>query len=68
MYTEKGGILEVFPHVADRVLKGEKVAKLVDVFGATIKTYVAPESGIVIGKSINPISQTGARILHLGIE
>lgn len=32
-----------------------------------VKEYIAPEDGIVIGRSVNPINQTGGRILHLGI-
>ena len=33
-----------------------------------IKKYYAPEAGIVIGRSNNPVNQTGGRILHLGIS
>jgi len=43
------------------------MALLRDIFGNRIKDYLAPEKGIVIGKSINPVNQTGGRILHLGI-
>ncbi len=68
LYTDRGGILEVFPHVTDRVKKGQTVAKLSDIFGHTIKQYKSPADGVVVGKSVNPISQTGARIIHLGVE
>jgi hypothetical protein len=37
------------------------------VFGDVLCEYVAPEDGVVIGKSVNPVNQTGGRILHLGI-
>jgi hypothetical protein len=43
------------------------IARLRNAFGDLIREYVAPEDGIVIGKSVNPVGQTGARILHLGI-
>ena len=66
-YTDKGGLLEIFPQVTDIVEKGQVVARLADLFGNLICEYKAPQSGVVIGKSVNPISQTGARILHLGI-
>ena len=37
-------------------------------FGAKVGVPAgAPVDGIVIGKSVNPINQTGGRILHLGI-
>jgi hypothetical protein len=32
-----------------------------------IKKYTAPEDGIVIGKEVNPVNQTGGRMMHLGI-
>lgn len=67
LYTDTGGILEVFPPVATHVRKGQIVARVTDVYGDVIREYEAPEDGIVVGKSVNPANQTGARILHLGI-
>lgn len=68
IHTDHGGLLEVYPHVTDRVKKGQVIAKLVDLFGDKIREYHAPNDGVVVGKSVNPISQTGARIIHLGTE
>ncbi len=68
MYTDTGGILTVHPGVTDFVKKGEIIATMQNIFGDVVKHYKAPENGIVIGKSVSPISQTGARILHLGIQ
>lgn len=67
MYTDTGGILAVHPAVTELVKKGQLVATLRNIFGDLIKEYHAPEDGVVIGKSVNPINQTGGRILHLGI-
>jgi len=67
IYTDCGGLLTVHPNVATIVNKGEKIATLRNVFGDIIKEYVAPENGVVIGKSVSPVNQTGGRILHLGI-
>ena len=67
MYTDTGGLLSVLPNVTDLVKKGEIVARLSNLFGDLIKEYVAPEDGIVIGKSVSPVNQAGGRILHLGI-
>ena len=66
MYTDRGGLLEVLPRPTDLVSRGERVAILRNAFGDAIREYHAPEDGIVIGKSVNPVGQTGARILHLG--
>jgi predicted deacylase len=67
MYTDRGGLLEVLPRPTEMVKKGERVAVLRNAFGDVIREYEAPEDGIVIGKSVNPVGQTGARILHLGV-
>lgn len=67
IYTDRGGLLQVFPDVTDYVKKGEVIATLYDIFGDKIIDYYCPEDGIVIGKSKTPIHQTGGRILHLGI-
>ncbi len=66
IYTDRGGFLNVLPDVTDRVTKGDIIARQYGVFGDLVKEYTAPENGVVIGRSINPVSQTGARILHLG--
>lgn len=67
LYTDGGGILSVHPKITERVFKGQLIATLRDVFGDVKREYLSPEDGIVIGKSINPINQTGGRIIHLGI-
>ncbi|MCA9669069.1 MAG: succinylglutamate desuccinylase/aspartoacylase family protein [Myxococcales bacterium] len=67
MYTDRGGLLEVFPQVTDLVEEGELIARLVDVFGDVVREYRAPEKGVIIGKSVDPVAQTGARIVHLGV-
>ena len=68
IYTEKGGFLEVSVGVNQRVKKGELIAVLYDVFGNEVQKYTSPEDGIVIGKSTNPVSAAGGRIIQLGIE
>ena len=67
IYTESGGLLTVYPKIFDLVKKGERIASQNDIFGDKIRDYFAPEDGIVIGKSVSPVNQTGGRILHLGI-
>ena len=67
IYTDTGGIMTIAPKVAELVKKGQIIATIRNVFGDVLKEYIAPEDGVVIGKSTNPINQTGGRILHLGI-
>ena len=67
IYTEKGGLLTVHVNLVQLLKKGELIATLRDIFGNIIEEYYAPEDGIVIGKSVSPVNQTGGRILHLGI-
>ena len=67
IYTDRGGILTVYPKVTELVKKGQEIATMRNIFGDLIQNYYAPEDGIVIGKSTSPINQTGGRILHLGI-
>ncbi|MEM9888101.1 MAG: succinylglutamate desuccinylase/aspartoacylase family protein [Bacteroidota bacterium] len=68
IYTDTGGLLTVHPKVTQIVEKGEIIASLRNVFGDLIKEYQAPENGIIIGKSVSPVNQTGGRILHLGVD
>jgi predicted deacylase len=68
IYQDEGGFLEVLPDLIEEVKKGQKIAVVRDPFGSIIKEYFAPEDGIVIGKSSNPVNMNGGRILHLGVD
>lgn len=67
-YTDEGGILHVGPQVLQTLAEGEPMAEVRTIFGDVIKRYHAPAAGIVVGKSVNPLNQTGSRIVHLGHE
>ena len=66
IYTNEGGILSILPKLGDTINKGDTIAQVKSIFGTVRKTIPAPENGIVIGKSVNPVNQTGSRVLHLG--
>ena len=66
LYTDRGGLLRVLPQITEQVRGGDPVAELVDPFGRHVKTYTAPHDGVVIGRALDPVAGTGARILHLG--
>ena len=66
IHTEEGGLLTVLPELTDRVEQHQPIAHLRDVFGTDLRTMLAPSSGVVVGKAVDPIAQTGARVVHLG--
>jgi len=66
MHTQQGGLMTVHPDVAESVSKGQVLATIRSVFGSVVAEYRAPHDGIIIGKSVDPVAETGARIVHLG--
>jgi hypothetical protein len=67
VYVDQGGLLEIPVELNQIIKKGELIGVLKNPFGDVIKEYFAPEKGIVIGKSTNPVNIDGGRIIHLGI-
>jgi predicted deacylase len=67
LYTDHGGLLEVLPGITERVQHGDLIAHIRGAFGDLEREFHSPEDGVVIGKSVNPVAETGARILHLGV-
>ena len=67
IYTDQGGLLEIPVELQQKVKAGDVIGVLRNPFGDILQTYRAPEDGIVIGKSTNPVNMTGGRIIHLGI-
>ena len=67
LYTDRGGLLEVTAALNQKVVAGEVIAILRNPFGDVLVEYRAPEDGIIIGKSTNPVNMSGGRIVHLGI-
>jgi len=68
IYSNRGGIVDVIPKLADEVKAGEVIAKVYDVFGHVKEKIKADRSGVVIGKNIRPNCDAGTRILHLGVN
>lgn len=67
IYTDTGGLLTIPVDLRQIIEQGGIIASIKDIFGKKLKDYVSPEKGVVIGKSVSPVNQTGGRILHLGI-
>ncbi len=68
IYSNKGGIVDVLPNLADEIDEGQIIAKVYDVFGQVKEEIRADRSGIVIGKNVRPNCDAGTRILHLGVS
>lgn len=68
IYSKKGGIIDVFPKLADKVKQGQLIAKVYDVFGQIKEEIYSDKSGVVIGKNIKPDCDAGTRVLHLGVN
>jgi len=67
IFTQKGGYLDVLVDLGQKVKKGDPIGVLKDPFGEVVEEVNAPEDGVVIGKSSNPVNISGGRIIHLGI-
>lgn len=68
IYSCRGGIIDVFPALADTVDEGDVIAKVYDVYGKVKETIKADKPGVVIGKNIAPHCPAGSRVLHLGVR
>ena len=68
IHSNRGGIVDVIPELADTVKEGEVVAKVYNVFGQVKEEIEADRWGIVIGKNVRPNCDAGTRILHLGVD
>ncbi|KAJ2487182.1 hypothetical protein EV174_000663 [Coemansia sp. RSA 2320] len=67
IFAKSGGILTVHPDVSTWVRAGDLIATIHSVFGDLEEEYFAPQDGVIIGKHVDPVCQSGNRILHLGV-
>ncbi|ETO01375.1 succinylglutamate desuccinylase/aspartoacylase [Reticulomyxa filosa] len=65
-YAEHGCTLQVKPTVNQWVKKGEVIAIVRNIFGDLVHRYVAEEDGVVIGRNVDPVCQSGDRLILLG--
>jgi uncharacterized protein len=68
IYSKTGGIVDVYPGLAEIVREGQVIARVYDVFGQVREEIKADRTGIVIGKNTRPNCDAGTRILHLGVD
>lgn len=64
--ARRGGLLRLFVDEGDQVKEGEKMGTIGDPFGAERVAIRAPFTGVVIGKTNNPVVHGGDSVVHLG--
>lgn len=57
----------MYPGVNKLVKKGEIIARIKNMFGNVIDEHFSPCTGVVIGRSSNPVAMAGDRIVHMGV-
>lgn len=65
-YTDRGGLMQVEVELAAMIRRGDVLASLHDPWGQPVTSYRSPHDGIIIGRSVDPVASTGARIVHIG--
>jgi hypothetical protein len=66
VYTDGGGLLHVLPELVQPVSHGEVIARRTNIWGDVQSEVTAPFSGVIVGRSTQPVARTGDRIAHLG--
>ncbi|KAI8922609.1 hypothetical protein BC831DRAFT_475199 [Entophlyctis helioformis] len=67
IYTNTGGVLEVYPAVNSIIRKGDLIARIKNIFGNIVDEIYAPSHGVTIGRSSNPVAMAGDRVMHMGV-
>jgi len=66
--ARQSGIFHLAKALGDRVRKGEGLGMICDVLGESRATVRAPDAGIIIGHTNNPLVHRGDALIHLGRE
>lgn len=66
--ARRGGILRLQAKLGDRVAKKQVLGQIADAFGRDAFKVRAPESGIIIGHTNNPLVNQGDGLFNLALE
>ncbi|HEY5891043.1 MAG TPA: succinylglutamate desuccinylase/aspartoacylase family protein [Acidimicrobiia bacterium] len=66
--ARRGGIVEVFSKLSQRVEEGDIIAEISDAFGYRPTSVRATASGWVIGRSLNPQVNPGDALVYIGVD
>lgn len=63
--ARRSGIAHIDVSLGDRVEKGSELGRLHDSFGNRLGRIIAPNSGIVVGMSLDPLFNKGDAVVHI---
>jgi len=66
--ARRGGIVQVFSKLSQRIEEGDVIAEISDAFGYRPTSVRATASGWVIGRSLNPQVNPGDALVNIGID
>lgn len=66
--ARRGGLVEVFPALGEKVDEGQTIAEISDAFGYRPTAVRATGTGWVIGRSLNPQVNPGDALINIGID
>ena len=65
--ARRGGLLHTLLPLGSQVRRGDALARIVDIFGDTVETVLAPEPGVFVRATTLSTVSTGERVATLGL-
>ena len=65
IYTDVGGFAYIHVGLKDHVSKGQRVATMVDAYGAELASYYAPYDGVILSVATDPLREPGAMLVRI---
>lgn len=66
--ARRGGILRLEVAIGDWVHRKQEVGVIADTFGSDPVKVVAPDDGLIIGHTLNPLVHQGDSIMHVAVD
>jgi predicted deacylase len=63
--ASKGGLLQIYAHPLERVVKGQRLAMITDLFGRERETLLAPTDGWIVGVRTLGTAATGHYVTNV---
>ncbi len=65
--AQRGGLLHTLTVLGHEVRRGDPLARIVDIYGDTVETVLAPEPGVFVRATTLSTVSTGERVATLGL-